>query len=1400
MTTRSWIRRVFSPAPRTSRKGRARIRPAVLRLEDRLAPANFTVNSLGDAGAGTDATHGDLRYCISHANLLAEASTITFDNSLFSTDPFDSTNPVIQLNGSQLPTITANVSIVGPQDPVFIFFNGVGHSRGLVFALSGHNQSRAFQVGTTGNLTLNNLIIEDGSTTGNGGGILNQGSLTLENVTVSANTAANGTGGGIDSTGPALTIDHSIIKGNQALGSGGGVYTSSPTATFSHDQINNNTVTGVDNSGNSPVSNPSAGGTAAGGGLAIAGGNVSINFTTVDGNTVTAGKGAPGIIGVHYLDYPNPAAPGVAGAAGAAGGQGVSGGVGGAAQGAGIWASSGSLSIANSTLSHNTALGGVGGIGGPGGAGQTGQFGGDGLYNVFSGLGTGGGAGGAGGTGGLGGTGGAGGEADGAGLFQGQSTGNLILTNTTIADNQATGGQGGQSGAGGDGGFGGDGGGATGRYKPGAGGVGGTGGQGGTTGAPGAGNGAGVYFGASSSAQLLANSTIAFNNVASGADGVVGIGGAGAVGGRSGDGLHRANGGGPGLGGTLGTAEALEGGGLYDSLAGGAEFVPATLTNSIVAANTQTTQNTTTASDVYGSLNTLNSTANLIGTGGAGGLVNGQQGNHVGVSAPGLLPLSNYGGETDTVALAANSPAIDAGNSRLAAGAQYDVTNVLGANSFATPQLAPGTFQYGPTGSRWTFAGLAGLASNGSAFNNPPAPYGNQVAFLQKSGSSISQTVNLAARIYNLSFQAAQRPGNRQTFYVKVDGAVVAKVTPVGSQFANYVTGSFVVLTAGTHTISFVGLNPLGGDNTAFLDLVTLNVAQPLATDQRGSPRVNGASVDIGAFEAQPSLVVTTLQDNYATEAGVGGTSLRGAIDYASSKSTAQTITFAPGLTGTITLTLGELQIASSMTIDGPGANLLSVSGNNVNRVFEIDSGSVTISGLGIINGNANYPVSSASLNADYGGGIFNSGSLTLDSVVVSNNRAGVYGGNGGGIYVFDASTTGVGGTLTVSDSTISNNTSFEGGGISNYNAPITVVNSTIADNTAAYAGGIGSAGESSVGGAALATDDLINVTIAANTAKVGNGLGIGGLALLNLTNSIIGDGMKDAIDYSQTGSGIAYQGGNLIAGSNIAGVISADPQLGPLQNNGGPTPTMALLPGSPAIDAGANIAGLFSIDQRGYPRISGRAPDLGAFEVQVPAVASVQVNDGSAQRSEVRSISVTFTGPVTFAGGNPAAAFQLLHEQTGNNVALSATTSTDSLGRTVVTLGFSGGETDPLSALNGGIASLADGRYQLTVLAANVIGRDGSDLAGDGTDAGSNYVSPADTYQGNGLHLFRLFGDANGDGVVDSTDLGLLRSALNSNSSQVNYVSYLDADNSGGIDSMDVAQFRKRFNENIFG
>jgi hypothetical protein len=148
---------------------------------------------------------------------------------------------------------------------------------------------------------------------------------------------------------------------------------------------------------------------------------------------------------------------------------------------------------------------------------------------------------------------------------------------------------------------------------------------------------------------------------------------------------------------------------------------------------------------------------------------------------------------------------------------------------FETPVVGTGTynaFRYNPGGSPWTFNGSSGVAGNGSGFTdgNPDAPQGTQVAFLQGFGS-ISQSVTFAAGTYSISFSAAQRGNDNssQRFQVLVDGNVLGTFTPGSASYTTYTTDSFTV-TAGSHTISFVGLDPNGGDNTAFLDQVFLNM------------------------------------------------------------------------------------------------------------------------------------------------------------------------------------------------------------------------------------------------------------------------------------------------------------------------------------------------------------------------------------------------------------------------------------------------------------------------------------------------------------------------------------------------------------------------------------------------
>jgi hypothetical protein len=309
---------------------------------------------------------------------------------------------------------------------------------------------------------------------------------------------------------------------------------------------------------------------------------------------------------------------------------------------------------------------------------------------------------------------------------------------------------------------------------------------------------------------------------------------------------------------------------------------------------------------------------------------------------------------------------------------------------------------------------------------------------------------------------------------------------------------------------------------------------------------------------------------------------------------------------------------------------------------------------------------------------------------------------------------------------------------------------------------------------------------------------GFGGSGQLSTGNLNLTAGSAYALGQSSGSNSQANVTGTVNLGGatlSLPSNLGANPgQQLVLVSNDGSDPVVGTFGGLPegsTITAGGHT---FTISYKG-----GDGNDVVLTQVGQPTVTSVQVNDGSAQRSEVRSITVTFSGSVTFAGGNAnaATAFQLTNLTDFTNVNLIAAVSTNLQGQTVVTLTFAGSETDAVSARNGGVASLADGRYQLTILSANVTGTGGAALAGGGQNG--NYVSPSDSFGGTGLHLYRLFGDVNGDGVVDSTDLGLFRSSFNSNASLANYISYLDSDNSGAIDSTDLGQFRVRFNQNVF-
>ena len=196
-----------------------------------------------------------------------------------------------------------------------------------------------------------------------------------------------------------------------------------------------------------------------------------------------------------------------------------------------------------------------------------------------------------------------------------------------------------------------------------------------------------------------------------------------------------------------------------------------------------------------------------------------------------------------------------------------------------------------------------------------------------------------------------------------------------------------------------------------------------------------------------------------------------------------------------------------------------------------------------------------ANFAGSVGGGIGNSGSLTLFSSTVSGNTAGQ---SGGGISNLNA-----GPSVSVFESTISGNISTSGGGGGIWSGgELTIENSTITANSSSQSGG-----------GIWRTDGTATVV---NTIIAANGQGDCFGTIVSLGHNLDGDSTCGL-----TGVG------------DLSGV---DPLLGPLQDNGGPTFTHALLAGSPAIDAGDDSFAI-STDQRGFPRPQGLATDIGAYE-----------------------------------------------------------------------------------------------------------------------------------------------------------------------------------------------------------
>lgn len=388
----------------------------------------------------------------------------------------------------------------------------------------------------------------------------------------------------------------------------------------------------------------------------------------------------------------------------------------------------------------------------------------------------------------------------------------------------------------------------------------------------------------------------------------------------------------------------------------------------------------------------------------------------------------------------------------------------------------------------------------------------------------------------------------------------------------------------------------------------------------------------LGHAHAAPSSTISTCNE----------TTLDAAIAAATS---GDTLTF--GCSGTITLT-HTLEISKNLTLDGSGQSV-TLDGQSTVRVLLVDSGvQLMLKALTIAHG-----------SSDFGGGLDNLGTLSITNSTFANNSASV---DGGGLFSNSS------GNLTITNSTFSSNSAVGfGGGLFNQQSTLSITNSTFINNSSPdNAAGLLNGGMATISSSTFAnnsasneggglensgTMSITNSIFSSNSATdVGGGLfNNGPLSISSSTfannSASLGGGLDNVGNLTITGSIVANNGGgncgetapsdggHNLESANTCGftlssdLVNIDPKLGPLANNGGPTQTLALLTGSPAIDAGGSTCP--STDQRGVTRPQGPACDIGAFELvtdMTPPVLSLPSSPLTVNATGSSGAVVTYT------------------------------------------------------------------------------------------------------------------------------------------------------------------------------
>jgi predicted outer membrane repeat protein len=422
--------------------------------------------------------------------------------------------------------------------------------------------------------------------------------------------------------------------------------------------------------------------------------------------------------------------------------------------------------------------------------------------------------------------------------------------------------------------------------------------------------------------------------------------------------------------------------------------------------------------------------------------------------------------------------------------------------------------------------------------------------------------------------------------------------------------------------------------------------------------------------------------------------SLREALNVVNAGSGGDTIAVRAG-TYAISSTLGALQINKDVAIQGAGAGSTTLDGGGATQIIAISGGTVSISGVTLSHGigsgarggaiqnestlTLTSDVLSANTSTGAGGAIDSEGTLTVQNSTFSGNSSHDYAGainTEGGIgaqalnvtnTTFSGNQTGNRGggaisvsessglpTVTIAKSLFTGNSTTTGGagGAIIFGGPGTyqISDSTFTGNHADGNGGAISASNTG--------SILINDTLSGNSAAGdGGNFDLSGTPLPALTNTIVAGGSASPSTSANCNNHVTSNGHNLeddatgqCGFTGPGDQINTDPKLGPLADNGGPTQTMALQAGSPAIDAGTNT-GCPATDQRGVTRPQGAACDIGAYEVAPPNAST-----GSAT-------NVSPTGATLNASaGNPDAVAGTVVFDYGTTTSYGSTTTAQSI------------------------------------------------------------------------------------------------------------------------------------------